>query len=90
VTISRRRGCRARWTDYDVADTEHGGTPEAGSSSPRAGIVTPQFNPKFAVNTESEITRFHLCDQVDSAHDIRNAQPRATDLFLSSEEYRND
>jgi hypothetical protein len=48
------------------------------------------IQPKFAVNTESEITRFHLCDQVDNAHDIRNAQPRATNLFLSSEEYRND
>ena len=56
----------------------------------RAGIVTPQIDDKFAVNTEAEITRLHLCDRIDSARAIRNAQRRAADHFLICDEYRND
>jgi hypothetical protein len=42
----------------------------------RAGIVTPQIDDKFAVNTEAEITRLHLCDRIDSARDSQCPTPR--------------
>jgi hypothetical protein len=65
-------------------------TPAHRHRANREGTVTPQFNGKFAVNTKAEITRFHSCDRIDSAHAIHNSQRRATDVFLISQEYRND
>lgn len=37
----------------------------------------------------ADIIGFDLCDQIDSADDVRNVEPRATDPFLASAEYRN-
>ena len=38
----------------------------------------------------ADIIGFDLCDQIDNADEIRNAEPRATDPFLANAEYRND
>jgi hypothetical protein len=37
----------------------------------------------------ADIIGFELCDQIDSADEIRNAEPCATDPFLASAECRN-
>ena len=37
----------------------------------------------------TDIIGFDLCDQIDSAGEIRNAEPGAPDPFLASAEYCN-